>query len=83
LRAKGKTGKCSADRHGRQQQTNDFSLAASLGLLIDLGEARPEHWSERLKLSRIATDWLGIASQTVKEQVGLGEFLERAARDRT
>lgn len=54
---------------------------------MDILQQRIEHWSERLKLTQVATDWSGIATQAVKDQVSLGEFLERllaaecAARD--
>jgi DNA replication protein DnaC len=45
-------------------------------------------WCERLKLTRIAIDWPGIAEDAIKRQVSLGQFLERTlaveceARDR-
>lgn len=43
---------------------------------MDILQQRIEHWSERLKLTQVATDWSGIATQAVKDQVSLGEFLE-------
>jgi DNA replication protein DnaC len=55
---------------------------------MSLVQERITHWCERLKLTRIATEWPGLADEAVKHQVSLGEFLERTlaaecdARDR-
>jgi DNA replication protein DnaC len=55
---------------------------------MSLVQERITHWCERLKLSRIATDWPSLADEAVKRQVSLGEFLEQIlaaecdARDR-
>ena len=55
---------------------------------MSLLQERITQWCQRLKLTRIATDWPALADEAVKRQVSLGEFLERIlgaeceARDR-
>jgi DNA replication protein DnaC len=55
---------------------------------MSLVQERIANWCERLKLTRIATEWPGLADEAVKRQVSLGEFLEQIlaaecdARDR-
>lgn len=55
---------------------------------MSLLQERIAHWCERLKLTRIAAEWPGIAEAALKSQTSLGEFLERTlaseceARDR-
>ena len=44
---------------------------------MSLLQERITQWCQRLKLTRIATDWPALADEAVKRQVSLGEFLER------
>jgi DNA replication protein DnaC len=55
---------------------------------MSLVQDRIQHWCERLKLTRVATEWPGLAEEVLKEEKSLGEFLEQIlateceARDR-
>ena len=44
---------------------------------MNLLQERIAHCCQRLKLSRIANDWPAVAEEAVKNQVSLGELLEK------